>query len=120
MLKRISTLLGIGLIVLWIVGLGSPSSNGWLTWLDGVAALCAFGIAAFIPLDAKKEVKAGFPLALAIVLFTLWMVGLSSLAERWLVGCNFIFACAFLALGISEIIRKKPPTDYKSEIHKAA
>src|ERR1041385_4416314 len=42
MTRGTSIVLGAGLIIVWLVGLGNGATS-WLTWLDGVAALCAFG-----------------------------------------------------------------------------
>jgi hypothetical protein len=99
MVRGISVVLGIGLVLLWLVGLSNHAS-AWLTWLDGVAALCAFGIA-LLPEGASRQVMSGSPIALAIGLFVLWIIGLAVGAESWLAWWTFAFACAFLLLGIA-------------------
>jgi len=109
MLKRMSTMLGIGLTALWIAGLGSPNTDPWLSWLDGLAALCAFAIAGFTPSYASKGARVGGPIALSVGLFVLWMIGLGTGAVSWLVWWTFAFACAFLALGIATSYERKPP-----------
>ena len=53
MVRGASIVLGAGLIALWLVGLGNHAT-AWLTWLDGVAALCAFGLAAAIIPDRTR------------------------------------------------------------------
>jgi hypothetical protein len=109
MLKKMSAVLGVGLLILWIAGLGSPTAQGWLTWLDGVAALCAFAISGFTPNYASKNVRVGQPIALSGGLFALWIIGLATGAVSWLCWWTFAFACAFLALGIACSYERRPP-----------
>ncbi len=100
MVRETSIGLGIGLIIWWLVGL-SDHAAAWLTWLDGIAALCAFGIgAAVVPSRANAPVTAGGPIALSIGLFVLWLIGLATHAQSWLAWWTFVFACAFLAVGV--------------------
>ena len=109
MLKKMSTLFGLGLVVLWIAGLGSAEATPWLTWFDGLAALCAFGIAAFTPRYATRGTRMGQPIALAVGLFILWAVGLANGATPWLSWWNFVFGCAFLILGVAAGAERQVP-----------
>ncbi len=109
MVRRISTLLALGLVVLWIAGLGSPTSTSWLTWLDGLAALAAFGIAALTPTYARRSARMGEPVALSVGLFALFVIGLATGATLWQAWWTFAFACAFLILGFSARERKQIP-----------
>src|SRR5262245_24316318 len=100
MLRGISIALGIGLIVLWLVGVNNQATL-WLTWLDGIAALWAFTLgASIVPGRSGLSATAGAPLALSLGLYVLWGIGLLTRAEPWLAWWTFVFACAFLALGI--------------------
>ena len=100
MVRGTSIVLGAGLVILWLVGLGN-NSTGWLTWLDGVAALCAFAIAAaVIPEKVGLGARAGAPVALSLGLFVLWILALSVGATAWLAWWTFAFGCAFLILGL--------------------
>ncbi len=100
MTKGLTVILGIGLIILWIVGLGDPVAPGWLTWLDGVAGLCAFGIAGAMAPASTRGVRMGGPILLAIGLYALWVIGLATHAVPWLKWWTFAFADAFLLVGI--------------------
>lgn len=119
MIRRISALLGIGLVVLWLVGLGSPYAARWLVWLDGVAALCAFGIAGMSPQVSNKPSRIGAAVILSLGLFALWIIGLISGAAGWLVWWTFAFGCAFMVTALlgakPESMPKRPPQELPSE-----
>lgn len=100
MVKSFSTILGIGLVVLWICGLGSPSAAGWLTWLNGVAALCAFAIASYLTPYASRGTRLGLPMTLSLGLFACWIVALTTGVVGWLTWWTFAFACAFFLVGL--------------------
>lgn len=109
MLRRISAVLGIGLVILWIVGLGSPEAERWLVWLDGAAALCAFGIAGMAPEVSTRASRVGSTFALSAGLYALWIIGLATDATRWMCWWNFAFACAFLLTGLSASREERAP-----------
>jgi hypothetical protein len=103
MLRVISFLLGFGLIVLWAVGLGSEQATTWLTWLDGVAAVCAFSVGAIG--GRRPALAAGSTdLLLAMGLFVLWIVALAHRATGWQAWWTFAFACVYLALGMAGVL----------------
>lgn len=99
MVRGISVILGAGLIVLWIVALGQHATV-WLTWLALVAGLCGLGIALGAGDNAGRLLGVGAPIALAVGLFVLWIIGLATRADTWLTWWDFAFACAFLLLGL--------------------
>jgi hypothetical protein len=99
MVRATSIALGIGLLVLWIVGL-SHRATPWLTWMDGVAALAAFGIAGSM-MGGSLGVVSGGPMGLGIALGVLWIIGLARHDVSWLVWWTFAFGCAFVLLGIA-------------------
>jgi hypothetical protein len=106
MVRGSSIVLGIGLVILWLVGL-SNHATAWLTWFDGLAALCAFGIAAAVSSEhASTSVVSGGPIALAMGLYVLWIVGLATHAEHWLSWWTFAFATAFLVVGVSASMQR--------------
>jgi ABC-type transport system involved in cytochrome c biogenesis permease subunit len=109
MLKSVSTILGLGLVVLWVAGLSSPDAANWMTWLDGLAALCAFGIAAYATPYATRNSRAGMPIVLSVGLFILWLAGQSAGVVPWMSWWNFAFACAFLILGIYSMMERRRP-----------
>ncbi len=92
MLRPISVVLGLGLIGLWLAGSFLHASR-WLTWLDGVAGVVAlFGAAALVEFQSGGTVGSGL---LALGLFVIWSVGLSTGATLWLSWFTLAFACAF-------------------------
>jgi hypothetical protein len=100
-------LLAIGLVILWLVGL-SQHATAWLTWLDVVGALFGFAIAAGAGPQVARGFAGGAPIALAIGLGVLWIIGLATHAEAWLTWWTFAFACAFLLLGIGGSFTRRP------------
>ena len=109
MLRRNATLLGIGLLVLWVAGLGAPEASPWLTWLDGTAALFSFLAAIYGPRQREKGTRVLGVATLASALFVLWIVGLAAGVPRWQAWWTFAFGCAFLALAVG-CAREKRPT----------
>ncbi len=96
-------LLGLGLIVLWLVGLNNHAA-GWLVWLDFLAALVSFALAASPsptePLGGRMAaLVSGGPLGLALGLLVLWIIGLAFKVEPWLDWWNFSFGVAYGLLG---------------------
>ena len=91
--------MGVGLVILWIVGLGQHATP-WMTWLDGLGALFAFALAGGLAATASLALGGGGIFALAIGLGVLWIIGLSTHAVVWLTWWTFAFACGFVLLGI--------------------
>lgn len=104
MVRGISVVLGVGLVVLWILGL-SQHATGWMTWLDGLAALIAFAIAAGVTSELSRTAAATGPVALAIGLGVLWLIGLGTHAALWLTWWTFAFGVAFLLVGIGASVQ---------------
>lgn len=121
-MEKITGILGFGLLTLWIVGLGSPEAARWLTWMDGVVALGAFGIAWATPsLKGGVRFKAVTSMILSFGLFALWAMGLAKDVTEWLVWWNFAFAVAFFLLSVSglselEISIEAPSNESDPEI----
>ncbi len=118
MLPRLSTLLGVGLLILWVAELGSPDSPSWLTWLDGIAVLGAFGIAIYGQSMRTKGRRAAGPLIISAGLFALWIAALISNIVPWPTWFNFAFACAFLILGLLVGSERRAEVRGPSEIEK--
>src|ERR1700722_16549841 len=101
MTKSMTVLMGVGLAVLWLAGLGSPTSVAWVTWLDFVAGLWAFGIVAGGRINFRIGERADSAIALSVGLFAIWIVGLTTIAPGWQSWWNFGFACGFLVTGFN-------------------
>jgi hypothetical protein len=94
-----SLILAAGLGALWIIGLGHHAT-GWLTWLDGLAALGGFAIVLGVSDLATGAIKAGGPIALGMALGVFWIIGLATGSTTWLIWSTFAFACAYILVGI--------------------
>src|SRR5690349_21661009 len=100
MVRGWSIALGVGLVILGLAGLSGPFGS-WMAWLDFVAALGSFVIAASIMPTDLETARASSPLILSLGLFVMWIVGLvTASAVGWLSWWNFAFACAYLILGL--------------------
>ena len=93
MVRTYSFLLGIGLAILWLGGITSAAPR-WYSWLDALAAICAFGGATIAASVTPRILVAG-PAALSLGLFGLWIVGLAAHVPPWQAWWTFVFAVAF-------------------------
>jgi hypothetical protein len=100
MVRNGSIVLGIGLVILWIVGLANGQPH-WMGWLDLFGALCAFAGASY-SLRASPSARVAGPIALGVGLFALFIAGLASHASSAITWANFGFGLGFLVLGLSE------------------
>jgi hypothetical protein len=108
MIRGTSIVLGAGLLLLWIIGLANHATP-WLTWLDAVGAVVAFGIAAaMVSHPPNYAMPVGGPIGLGIALFVLWIVGLSTNSTGWLAWWTFAFGCAFMVTGLLAIGERSP------------
>ncbi len=98
MIKGISTILGVGLIVLWIAGISTVNASGWLTWLDGVAGVAALVFAGSLGPESSRSSLTGGCIGMAAALFVLWGAALIVGVVPWMTWWNFAFACTFLVL----------------------
>ncbi len=87
--------LSFGLILLWVAGL-SHHASAWLTWLDFLAGLIAFGSATQFAASRRAGVVGWASLALG--LFLLWLAALATGGRSWLAWWTLVLACAFLLL----------------------
>ena len=101
MLSRILFVLGLGLVVLWAVSLLSSGTTSWLTWLNGAAGLCAFGIAAMAPVYTHRSSKPVAIFLLSLGLLTFWILGITSDVVAWQSWWTFAFGVAVGLLSIS-------------------
>lgn len=94
MLRVPAIAVSFGLILLWVGGL-SHHAPAWLTWLDFVAGVIAFGSAAPLASSRRGGVLGWGSLALG--LFVLWIAALATGGRSWLAWLTLVCACAFLS-----------------------
>jgi hypothetical protein len=100
MVRRSSYIIGLGLALLWWIGL-SFKSNAGLLWFDAVGAVLAFGIAGLV--DDTVESHPSYALGPAILglgLTAVWIAGMASGQPAWASWMNFLFAAACLAVAV--------------------
>jgi hypothetical protein len=108
MVRNGMILLGVGMLVLWLVGLYHHATP-WLTWADGLGALFAFVAAGSISAAISRNAMVAAPSAIAAGLFLVWIAALTTVASRWLAWWTFAFACGFLVVGLASGSRPALP-----------
>ena len=103
MVRSWTIALGLGLLILWLAGLGSPLAAGWLTWLDFLAALLAFHLARARLFRDGSDTAPSAPFLEAVFLAALWFISFSTPTAAWLRWLTFAFALAFLLLGCAAL-----------------
>ena len=96
MVRRSSLIIGVGLALLWAIGLGLDR-HASLLWFDAVAAVIAFGIAGLVQ-DEHNPASSFGPAMLGLGLAALWIVGIASRQPTWAVWAQLPFAVACLAV----------------------
>ena len=87
--------LSFGLVLLWVAGV-SHKEAAWLTWLDLLAGVIAFGTATPFA-ESRRAGIIGWS-SLGFGLFVLWIAALAGGNRSWLASWTFVAACAFLML----------------------
>lgn len=88
---------GLGLAVLWVVGL-TDDAAAWLTWAIGLLAVATFASTGLVP-ARRSGLSAWVAHGLVTAaLFGLWTIGRQSHATPWLVWWTFVFALAAAAM----------------------
>lgn len=98
-------LLGLALGIVWIVGL-SYDATRWLTWLDFIVAVVSL-CSSLVPIGAVRTLRVA-PFALSLSLFVLWVVGLATHAQSWLVWWTFAFGVAYFLMGMAMGVTEAP------------
>lgn len=98
MVRRSSLVIGVGLALLWAIGL-MLDHHASLLWFNAVAAVIAFGIAGLVD-DEHNPANAFGPAMLGLGLAALWIVGIASRQPSWAVWAQFPFAVACLAVAV--------------------
>ena len=87
--------LSFGLVLLWVAGL-AHQEPAWLTWLNLVAGLIAFGSATPLA-ESRRAGVVGWG-ALGLGLLVLCIAAAARGERTWLASWTFVIACAFLML----------------------
>ena len=111
MVNRMCAVFGLGLLVVWVVGLSNPTASSWINWLDGMAALAAFSIAAFLPAYSSRRIRSAAPGLISFVLAVLWIAGMSTGVVSWQRWANALFAIAFGALSFFVTFERRAPIE---------
>lgn len=93
-MKPVLAILGIGMIILGLIGIGTVAWLGWIDFGLGVLALVTAGL-------LKDEQRAGSIIseaAFGVAALALWIIGLAVGATAWLVWWTFAFGVAFLLI----------------------
>jgi hypothetical protein len=100
MVRRSSFIIGLGLALLWWIGL-SLNHNATLLWFDAVGAVLAFAIGGLVDDTVEHNPAYAFgPAILGLGLAVVWIVGMASSQPRWAAWLNFPFAVASLAVAV--------------------
>jgi len=103
MVRKSSYVIGLGLALLWAVGLGLRP-HATLLWFDAVAALIAFAIGGLVDETGEHNPANAFgPAMLGLGLAALWIVGIASSQPSWAAWLNFPFAVACLAVAVMAV-----------------
>jgi hypothetical protein len=100
MVRRGSFLIGLGLALLWWIGL-SLNHSATLLWFDALGAVVAFGIGGLVDDTVeRKPANALGPTVLALGLAIVWIVALVSRQPAWVAWFNFLFAAASATVAV--------------------
>ena len=103
MVRKSSYIIGLGLALLWGIGL-AVRPQATLLWFDAVAAVVAFGIGALVDETGEHNSANAFgPAMLGLGLATLWIVGVANSQPAWVAWLNFLFAVASLAVAVMAV-----------------
>jgi hypothetical protein len=102
MVRRSSLLIGLGLALLWWIGL-SLDRSATMLWFNAVAAVIAFAIAGLVDEKEDNPANALGPAMLGLGLAALWIVGIASHQPVWLTWANFVFAAACLGVAVMAV-----------------
>jgi hypothetical protein len=112
MSRAVVVSLGLGLLLMWVVGL-VDGSTWWLVWLDGVVAVLSFLVAAATSSSSGPVAASAGPGLLGVALGVLFILGLVANASAWLVWFTLAFAGGELALAsLSFVARSVEPRSY--------
>jgi hypothetical protein len=119
MVRKSTFAIGLGLAVLWWLGL-SQDQSARILWFDAIAAVLSFGIGGLIdePSDVGSTVGAATACAvMSVGLGALWIIGMSVRQPAWANWFNFLFAVAYMATAVMAVSRGHVLTPARRRIH---
>src|SRR5262245_30626729 len=102
--------LGIGLLLVWLAGVGYHTAS-WLLWLDFIGGILSIAAGLFAPAELSRNARMAMPLALSATLFLLWIISLVVGQEPWKVWWTFAFACGYLLVAALGATPTQRPTE---------
>lgn len=97
---EVVAIFGFVVLISWAVGMFMPNASPALTWLDGLAGVCAL-IASLVNLNGSTlKVRISSLGILSLSLFLLWLGGLIHGGRTWQAWMNFVFAVFVLSMMI--------------------
>lgn len=100
MFDEIVAIFGFVVLTSWVVGMFMPNASPALTWLDGLAGICAL-IASLVNLNgATVKVRISSLGILSLSLFLMWLAGLVHGGRAWQAWMNLAFAVFVLSMAI--------------------
>lgn len=103
MVRKSCFILGMGLAILWWVGL-SENHLATVLWFDAVAAVLSFGMAALLEEPERSPSRAIGPAVLGLGLAGVWIGGMGAHQPMWASWLNFAFAVAYLGVATSAVL----------------
>jgi hypothetical protein len=98
MVRAILVAFGVGLLLLWVVGLADQAAS-WLTWLVGIVGLLAILAAVVMPEHGSPAQVAAGPTLLGFGLIAMWVVALATRTSPWLAWWTFAFGGGLVVFG---------------------
>jgi len=100
MVRKSSFLIGLGLALLWWIGL-SLNHSVTMLWFDAIGAVVAFAIGGLVDDSYERNPANAFgPAALGLGLAAVWIAGIATRQPIWFTWLNFIAAVACLAVAV--------------------
>lgn len=100
MVRKSSYIIGLGLALLWWIGL-SRDPSAQLLWFDAVGAVIAFAIGGLVDDTVERNPANAFgPAVLGLGLTAVWIAGLALDQPAWAAWLNLPFAIASLTVAV--------------------
>ncbi len=107
MVRKSSYVIGLGLALLWWIGL-SVDHSATLLWFDAVGAVVAFAIGGLVDDTLEHNPGNAFgPALLGLGLAAVWIIGIATHQPRWATWVQVPFAVACLAVAVLTVSARR-------------